>query len=99
MTTQHPFDELISFIAQQLTSTVEVVVQKAVREELDRREQASASPLPPELTAKEAAAMCRYKSTKPLRAWHYNGLTPITRGRALFYATEEVVKLKKQIMR
>lgn len=99
MTTQHPFDGMVIMPAQQLADMVAVMTAKAVREELDRREHASASPLPPELSAKEAAAMCRYKSTKPLRAWHYNGLTPITRGRALFYATEEVLKLKKQIMR
>ena len=92
--------------AEQLLAYIELAVEKGI----ERHEAAkNAGPMrrPDDLVpAKEAAEVMGFKTTKSLKQYHYNGLTPrrrpvnagggkTTAGRALFYQWSEVEKLKK----
>lgn len=98
---QHPFEGMVLIPTQQLADIVKVMVVAGIKEELDRREAASASnpadALPDEVPAAQAAKFLGYKTGNSLRQWHQTDLTPMRNGKRLFYKKGEVVKLKKKL--
>lgn len=86
------FEGTVILPAQQLYQLIEAAVETALS-----RQQSSTIVTSKEMSAKEAAKELQYESPRTLQQFHHVHLSPVRRGRRLFYLTEEVMKLKSKL--
>lgn len=96
---EYPFEGLVVIPAHQHYEMLKAAAESGAMIALEAFTKQTAPGLPDEMTARAAAKMCGYKSAKTLVTYHFDGLTPIRKGKRLFYSSGEVVKLKLKLGR
>lgn len=93
----HDFQGTVIITAQQLFEIARVAAETGARQAIEAMRQPEKQ-VPEYYTAEEAATELGYKTKAPLRKFHGRELKPIRRnGKRLFYASDEVAKLKNRL--